>query len=78
MRVIKLLLLWRKRALEYRNQAEIAQLESYKSQRKLDLCYERYDHLLKHNVYLANENDNLHSIIKIGNIPKESNPCKHT
>ena len=64
-RVIKLLLLWRKRALEYRNQAEKAQFESYNIQRKLDQCYKRYDHLLKHNVYLANENDNLHAIIKI-------------
>lgn len=66
MKKIKLLLKWRKRYYEMKKLYEIADMELYRAERKLNTARSRYDYLLKHNVALAREIDNLNKLFDVG------------
>lgn len=64
MKLIKHLLLWRKRYYRLSVHHEDVKRELFKERVKIAKMKERYHHAIVHNTVLAQENDNIHRILK--------------
>ena len=63
MKVIKAVLKWRRRYYQMRLLKESFVSQLSRIRESLNIAQKRYDHLLRHNVYLAKEIDNLNNLI---------------